>query len=93
MKNFKVVPMLNEIGNVVKNQYTFYVNDDHYFQSYDQYVAKVTEDGQIFLDSKFHDASKTTEKYRNRFLNMSNVEVINGMNNGDIQLVNLNEGS
>jgi len=87
----KVVPMLNEIGNVVKNQYTFYFEGSHYFQSYDRYVVKIEENGQIFLDEKSWDASKTTAKYRNMFLNMGTNEIREAIQSGEIKVVNLNE--
>jgi len=85
----KVVPMLNEVGNVVKNQYTYYFEGSHIFQSYDRWVIKVEDngEGQIYLDEKSWDASKTTAKYRNQFLNN---EIHEKIKSEEIKVVDLN---
>jgi len=86
----KVIPVLNEFGNVVKNQYQFLHEGCEYFQSYETVVAKVDHNFKIFLDEKYWDASKTTAKYRNMFLNKSTTEIKTMIHSGQIELVNLN---
>lgn len=53
----------------VKNQFILW--DDYgneYFQSYDSIIVKKDKYGNITLDAKYWDYSKTTGKYRNKFL-------------------------
>lgn len=88
----KVSPVLNEFGKVVKNQYSFNHKGSRFFQSYDNIVARVDQNnGAIQLDEKYYDASKTTAKYRNIFLNMSTSKIRTGIEDGSIKVVNLNE--
>ncbi len=87
----KVIPVLNEFGNVVKNQYQFLHEGCEYFQSYDKVVAKIDQNFNVFLDEKFWDASKTTAKYRNMFLNKSTSVIKEEVHNGQIKMVNLNK--
>ncbi len=86
----KVIPMTNENGNVVKNQYTYHEDDCFIFQSYDSVIAKIDQN-QIYMDINKHDASVTTMKYRNQFVNMTDYEVLEAIDNGDILLVDLND--
>ena len=57
-------------GNPVANQFIIRTDDTYTFQSYDSIIAKVTSDGEVFLDSVYWDYSRTTSKYRNEFLQM-----------------------
>ena len=88
----KVVPMLNEMGNVVRNQYTYYYEGCHILQSYDRWTVKIEGDGQIYMDNKSWDASKTTAKYRNKFLNMGTNEIHEKIRTGEIKIIDLNNG-
>lgn len=85
----KVSAVYNEHNKVVKNQYTFTDNGCEYFQSYDQIVVKLEKD-LIFLDENWA-RSKTTAKYRNRFLNLSTSKILEYITSGEILVMNLNE--
>lgn len=86
----KVIPMLNEYGNVVKNQYTYHEDDCFIFQSYGDVIVK-KDQGQIYMDINKFEGSVTTMRYRNQFLNMTDREVQESIDNGDILLVDLND--
>lgn len=85
----KVIPVRNEFGNVVKNQYTYWDGQDFVFQSYDDIVVRQTPD-QIYLDQNAYNASVTTRKYRNQFLNMTDAEVSEAIQTNDLVLMDLN---
>ena len=74
-----------------KNQFEIEDNDGNvFFQSYNSMIAMVSFDGKIYLDSYYWDYSKTTSKYRNRFLNMTTKEIKEAIKEGKITLTNLN---
>lgn len=85
----KVIPVKNEFGNVVKNQYTYWDGKDFVFQSYDDIIVRQTPD-QIYLDQNNHDTSVTTRKYRNQFLGMTDDEVSEAIQNDELVLMDLN---
>lgn len=93
----KVENMISDKGNKIANQFIIEDNHSTYFQSYDSIIAKVsdnediTKPDNIILDSHFWDYSKTTSKYRNKFLNMSTELIKHHIKNGFIKLENLNK--
>ena len=61
------------------------------FQSYDKNIAFLMYDThRIYLDIKYWDYSKTTAKYRNRFLNETKKETVSKIKSGEYKLINLN---
>ena len=81
--------MTSNNGNKIANQFIIYQDDQVFFQSYDSMIAMV-QDHYIELDVNYWNYSKTTVKYRNKFLNMTTKEVENAIKNGLITLTNLN---
>ena len=95
----KVENMTNNNGNKIVNQFIIHFNNDYkIFQSYNSIIAKIdliqSDDNEpyIFLDSYYWNYSKTTSKYRNKFLNMTTKEIENAIKNGSITLTDLNHG-
>ena len=76
------------------NQFIIENGKETYFQSYDSIIAKVVDNDiygdVIYLDKKYWNYSRTTSKYRNKFLNMTTKEIENHIKNGNIQLIYLN---
>ena len=85
----KVENMTSNNGNKIANQFIIYQDDQVFFQSYDSMIA-MAQDHYIELDVNYWNYSKTTVKYRNKFLNMTTKEVENAIKNGLITLTNLN---
>ena len=92
----KVESMTGNSGKPVANQ--FVINgaehdgiDGDFFQSYDSLVAFRGYNGTIVLDSGTWDYSRTTAKYRNKFLNLDTKEIERRIKSGDIKLDNLNK--
>ena len=86
----KVIPMVTEFGNSVKNQYTFHNHDCFYFQSYNDIVAKIDQ-AQIYIDlDVFKTMSVTTEKWLCMFLELDIEEIKSLVDTGEILLVSLN---
>ena len=59
------------------------------FQSYRTVIAFMYR-GQVYLDAKKWDFSKTTGKYRNQFLGETKKETQNKIDSGEYILTNLN---
>ena len=79
----KVVRMAN-------NQYIIEHNGVTYFQSYNVIVAKKAK-GKTILDKDYYEYSRTTIKYRNRFLGMLSASVDKAIKEGKITLGKLNK--
>ena len=74
----------------VPNQFVIAINSvGTYFQSYNSIIAVKTPEG-IKLDENTWDYSKTTGKYRNKFLNETKRETEQKIKQGLYKLVNLN---
>lgn len=84
-------PKVEQFENV-KNQFIIKTDEGEYFQSYNSVIAFVPNHpgGNPILDEKFWDYSKTTSKYRNKFLNMSSKEIKHALDVGAFVLGNLN---
>ena len=78
-------------GNPVANQ--FEITDslgNRFFQSYRSMIAKISNNGKVFLDKNYWDYSRTTGKYRNQFLNEYTAETRKKIKSGEYILVDLN---
>ena len=62
------------------------------FQSYNFNIAFIGNDGQVYLDKRFWDYSRTTGKYRNLFLSETKKETEKKITSGEYILINLNIG-
>ena len=91
----KVSNMVNNNGNKVPNQ--FIIEGEHYgqigrfFQSYDSVIAFMPSNGNaITLDRDKWNYSKTTSKYRNKFLYETTKETQAKIDSGEYILADLN---
>ena len=91
----KVQNITNNNGNKVANQ--FIVDGEHrgqagrFFQSYNSVIAFVPANGSsISLDGGYWDFSKTTSKYRNKFLNETTQDTKRKIASGEYILTDLN---
>ena len=86
----KVQNMKNANGNKVANQ--FEITNDSFieFQSYTSSIARKYHTGQVELDSKYWDYSKTTGRYRNQFLGETKAETQKKIDAGIYILTDLN---
>ena len=89
----KVAQMLNDQGQAVKNQFYIFDQDNSVimFQSYNSIIIKKYNDGNVELDQKYWDFSKTTSKYRNVFLGEKKQETERKIKQGIYKLVDLNK--
>lgn len=78
-------------GREVANQFIIETPDGIYFQSYGSIIV-FSAKGKIFLDSRYWDYSKTTGKYRNRFLGETKRETEAKIKSGEYTLTDLNKG-
>ncbi len=73
------------------NQYVLtdpYGNE--YFQSYNRIIVKSSLKGGIILDGRYWDYSKTTGKYRNKYLGETKQQTLAKIQSGAYQLMDLN---
>ena len=78
-------------GRPVANQFIIYdAIGNKYFQSYNSVIAKIANNGQIFLDKNYWDYSTTTGKYRNEFLGECIADTRKKIKVGEYVLVDLN---
>jgi len=67
-----------------------YTDDGVYLQSYNTIIAYHPHKGQIILDAKKWDASVTTSKHRNHFLNETKKDTERKIKDGIYLLTDLN---
>lgn len=79
-------PKVKQIGS---NHFIIEHKGIEYLQSYDSIIIK-NENGNITLDRKTWDYSRTTGKYRNDYLNENKNETERKINNGIYKLDDLN---
>ena len=85
----RVHNMRSQHYNLVPNQFVIQCdNGDEVFQSYSTVIAKRSQ-GKVILDSMW-DYSKTTGKYRNKFLGESKAETERKIKSGEYKVENLN---
>jgi len=83
LDNLKVIPM-------GKNQYIIKSSSARIFQSYDSIIA-IKEGKLVVLDKEDWDYSRTTSKYRNKFLNENKVTTEKKIETGEYYLADLNK--
>lgn len=90
----KNCPSLREWGETVKNQFEITIKTkagtQRIFQSYDKVICLKDEEGQVWLDKKNWEYSRTTAKYRNQFLHEDTATVRDKVKCGIYKLVDLN---
>lgn len=91
----KVYSFKNSNGKSIPNQFIIegvqYGQPGQYFQSYDSVIAFKPNNGStITLDKNKWDASVTTGKYRNMFLNETKKETEKKIKSGEYILADLN---
>jgi hypothetical protein len=90
MKAPTVLNMKSSKGNKVPNQFIIWTDEEQFFQSYQTIIGKRDNEGNVSLDKNRWDYSVTTSKYRNQWLGMNTKEIKKAIDDGTIQLVNLN---
>jgi len=92
MKNMKIKikNMTSNGSRNIANQFIITTDEGEYFQSYSSIIAFRPLSGKIQLDKIFWNYSKTTSKYRNRFLDEDKAETQKCIKNGIYELVDLN---
>lgn len=86
----KVTNLQSSNGNPVPNQFQLTTDEGIFFQSYSSIIVKIDNKGQIFLDEKYWNYSKTTSKYRSIFLDETTKETQAKIDAGIYTLTNLN---
>ncbi len=81
---------MSDLANKVPNQFIIWTDEEQFFQSYQTIIGKRDNEGNVTLDKNRWDYSVTTSKYRNQWLGMNTKEIKKAIDNGTIQLVNLN---
>lgn len=77
-------------GREVSNQFIIDDGESVYFQSYSSIIAKIYC-GDVFLNEKYWNYSRTTSKYRNIFLSDDTKSTKNKIKSGEYKLTNLNK--
>ena len=90
MKAPTVLNMKSSKGNKVPNQFIIWTDEEQFFQSYQTIIGRRDNKGNVSLDKNRWDYSVTTSKYRNQWLGMNTKEIKKAIDDGTIQLVNLN---
>jgi len=83
LDNLKVIPM-------GRNHYIIKTNDARIFQSYDSIIA-IKQGPMVVLDKDDWDYSRTTGKYRNKFLNEDKATTEKKIETGEYYLADLNK--
>jgi len=79
------------ITNLANNQVVVNLENQRFLSSYGKSIVRIDEIGNVFLDEKYWNYSKTTSKYRSQFLNESTKETKAKIESGEYQLINLNQ--
>ena len=85
----KVIHMRTDKGNSARDQHIIYYEGRVYFQSYGAIIA-LKDMGRIFLDERYWKASRTTIRYRNKFIGLSSKEIEESVEEGHFILADLN---
>jgi hypothetical protein len=80
----------NRSGRPVANQFIICTSEGEYFQSYDSVIAFKDNEGNVTLDDYTWDYSRTTGKYRNKFLGEGIVDTRSKIESGEYELADLN---
>lgn len=90
ISKIQVEGMTSSKGNDVPNQYILTTPEGIYFQSYNTIIAFIDNKGQVFLDKNKWDYSKTTGKYRNKFLSENVADTRKKIKSGEYKVISLN---
>jgi hypothetical protein len=77
-------------GRDVANQFEIWTDNARLFQSYNSTIAKIMDNGTVYLDEYYWDYSRTTGKYRNAFLGEYIADTRKKIKSGEYILTNLN---
>jgi len=89
--NVEVKNVTSNAGNEIPNQFIIRTDKGVFFQSYRSIIAfKPFGNGKIILNKSRWDYSKTTGKYRNKFLNETKSETERKIENGTYKLKDFN---
>tara|TARA_R100000541_G_scaffold56960_1_gene66745 strand:+ start:103 stop:423 length:321 start_codon:yes stop_codon:yes gene_type:complete len=91
LMNIQVSNLISDSGNNIANQFSITTNKGRYFQSYETMIAFVPYHGLVQLDSNYWNYSRTTSKYRNKFLGLTTDQTKKQIADGTIKLTNLNK--
>ena len=87
----KTTKLTTKFGNPAKNQVMLETEKGIYFKSYNSIIAfENFKENKTYLDKHFYCYSRTTNQYRNQFLNCNSKDVEKRIDNGTYELVNLN---
>jgi len=86
----KISNMLSASGNPIPNQFKIEHEGKIFFQSYNSTIVMIDR-GTVTLDSNKWDFSKTTGKWRNKFLGESKKETQAKIDSGEYKLADLNK--
>ena len=92
----KVQNMTGNSGREIANQFVIQEGDIEYFQSYNSIIVKVDRSdypAKVYLDKTYWDYSRTTGKYRNKFLGIDKRETEQRIKDGRFILADLNPGA
>lgn len=81
--------MISTKGNSIANQFIIEDGDKKVFQSYNSIIVLI-ENGKVFLDEKYWNYSRTTNKYRILFLKEDTKTTKSKIEKGQYKLINLN---
>ena len=87
----KIRNMETPNGNTAPNQFIIEDGEKVIFQSYNSIIA-VDFRGTVYLDSYYHNYSRTTVKYRNIFLGCNSDQVADRIKSGKYKLIDLTKG-
>lgn len=86
----KAQNMTSSNGNSIPSQFIIRDKNGRYFQSYQSIIAFIDYEGNVSLDAKTWDYSRTTGKYRNIFLGETKKETEAKIKSGKYKIANLN---
>ena len=90
IKVTRVSNMQSNKGNDIANQFLIHTEHGVLLRSYGSNIAFKAKDGNLILDERHWDYSKTTGKYRNLFLGETKKETQAKIDSGEYTLANLN---
>ncbi|MCK9350828.1 MAG: hypothetical protein WCQ69_11345 [Bacteroidales bacterium] len=88
--NFQAVRQMEGPNGPIKNQFIIYTDKGRVFQSYNTVIAARLGDGEVLLDERNWEYSRTTGKYRNLFLAEGINDTRRKIESGEYKLVDLN---
>lgn len=81
--------MKSNKGRTVPNQYVIRLDNCDVFQSYETVIAIRDYDlDEVYLNKEYYDYSKTTSKYRNKYLELTTKEIEQKIKSKEFVLVN-----